>query len=782
MGILFVPGTGPGVATAMEARETRNLRLVEIGVLEKLRQLPPDERVSALGAAIGLAPPGEREGLVLLLVELASKSVPQKGLRLGAWFGKHRLSHNETAREGAIEVLTRHWRVIPPGLRQVALAAGRGCWEGAFDALEPGDFAACGVSLSQLTLDACDPALTKFLPSILDHGDSRAGAMAGQALLGLALRLTELSDIALLGINQEAPSLKPVLDAEFLPWTPGAVQGLLEAVAVGVASFESHKRKEVLLAALVLLESPRQGVGGVGGVVGGGGRDALADLALDSESPAAQTLRSVFRRARAPLGRQRAWVWLRERAVAAACTERIARAPTRLDHEVLLRLGHLALAPARNRDLAIVPIATKPAPVGQTPPGATPGRRLLADGVVPDQSVLSALSPMARRSVPRLIEALDANTTTRTLALDPFLTDPDPIARFNAARVTMGPTARDYCFDREGTIARHNALRASSAGIRESGRLRVGDGARRRFARGLCRSSHRAVRLIGGAEFDRVTPGGASTLQLLAARRTHTTDPGAFADWVRGIVDSAAPGEVVGTLMVCRRIGAIAAVESILLAIIADSLTETATTETAATDAAKGASRVVATAVACLGELRAPRIVSVLRECMARHPDARVRANAADGLGRLRTVGTGSLSLDEVSIEEHHRVRGSVLRALLTPWPEPKGNGQEVDKTSQAAESLAVMLEDSRPSYRLAGVWVVQRSLRSGLEGVIGQRWDRLASRVRWLADEDFDPSVRARAVVVTNRLDAAMAGLGPRGVGGVGGGGGVGMRGGVML
>ncbi len=749
----------------MVASFAKNRGVGKVGVLEKLGSLPPAERLAAVASVIAVAPPAEREGLVLLLVELASKADSLDRGR-GAWFGRRRRVLQEATRQGAVGVLARHWKEIPASLRQVALAAGRGCWHEAFGALEPAGCAACGVSLGQLSLDACDPALTRHLPTVLDLGDSRAAAMAGQALLGLALRLTELSDTALLGIDPATPALQPLLDAEFPVWTPEAVQGLLKAVAAGVETYDNHRRKEVLLAALVLLESPRQGIGGLGG------RDALLDLAAESDSPAARTLRSVFRRARAPIGRQRAWLWLREWTVAVSCTERIAEAPSLLDHEVVLQLGHLALAPARSRHLGIIPIATRPAPADQTAPGVPQGRRLHPRGVVPDRAVLSALSPTARRHVPRLIESLDANDAARALALDPFLLDPDPIARLNAARVAKGPGVKDFCFDSEGVIARHASLRATGMGIAESGRLRVGDGARRRFASGLRRSPHRAVRAIGAAEHDRITPGGANTLQLLAARRAHTADPGAFADWVRGIVESADPGEVVGALMTCRRIGAVAAVESILLAIIADSLSESSLTI-----AATGKSRVAATAVACLGELRTPRTESVLGECFRRHPDARVRANAAEALGRMRSARTHSLSLAEVATDEHHRVRASVLRAILTPLPEPKGWGPVRDthtaETTTAAESLAAMLEDTRPSYRLAAVWVVQRSLRSGLAGGIGRRWDRVAGRVRWLADEDTDPSVRARAVVVTSRLDAAIAGLGPKGFlcGGSGGG-----------
>ena len=703
--------------------------------IRMLRKLPPEERLAAVGAAFGLTPACEAEPLALLLIELASKSSPGRGLR-GTRRGTAGLARTSAA---AVLLLATRWRVVPPGLRQVALAAGRGRWAESLAALQPGQLAVHGEAIAELAIDSGDPALTGCLPPILALAESRAAAMAGQALLAIALRLSEPVHLGLLGLEETSPSLRPLLDAEAAPWTPAAVGELLAAVAAAVQGFENHGRKEVLLAALLLLESPRQTIGG---------GDALAVLVTDRDAPAGQTLRSAFRRAKAPIARQRAWLWLREEAVAAACTERIARAPTPADHAVLLALGHLAIAPARARHLAIVPIATRPAPSDQLPPGVPAGCRVHPTGPVPDRRTLAALPPACRRQVPRLVAALDADETTRAMALEPLLLEADPIARWNAAQVLVGGHARDYCFDRHALIAGHAALRACSLGVREAGRPRAADGPRRRFASGLARSPHPVVRAIGRAETDRLTPGGQNRLQLLAALRLHRATPEAFADWVRGRVESDDPSAGVAAMMVARRIGAVAAIEAVLLRLVAGSLATPA----------PGASRLAATAVASLGDLRSPRTESVLRECLRTHPDARVRANAAEALGRSRRPTTRDRLPAETAAETHHRVRASVLRAMLLPWPEPKG-----DRATDAAEALSAMLVDPRAEHRLAGVWVVQRSLRSGLEGELGRRWERLAGRVRWLADEDTDADVRTRATVVTTRLDAAIAGLGPK-------------------
>ena len=700
-----------------------------------LRKLPAEERLAAVGAAFGIAPAPEREPLALLLIELASKSSPGPGLR---WTGR-RAAGLARASAAAVSLLATRWRAVPPGLRQVALAAGRGRWGESLASLSSDQLALDGESIAELAIDSGDPALTGCLPQILEHADPRAAAMAGQALLAIALRLSDQIDLGLLGLEESSPSLRPVLDADAAPWTPAAVGSLLAAVTDAVQGFENHGRKEVLLAALILLEGPRQTIGG---------GDALTALVTDRDAPAGQTLRSAFRRAKAPIARQRAWLWLREEAVAAACTERIARAPTLADHAVLLALGHLAIAPARARHLAIVPIATRPAPTDQLPPGVPDGRRVHPTGPVPDRHTLAVLSPACRRQVPRLVAGLDADETTRAMALEPLLLEPDPIARWNAARVLGGAHARDYCFDRDALIAGHAALRACALGVREAGRPRAADGPRRRFAAGLARSPHPVVRGIGQIESDRLTPGGRNQLQLLAARRLHRATPEAFADWVRGRVESDDPAAGVAAMMVARRISAVAAIEAVLLRLVADSLASPA----------PGVSRLAATGVASLGDLRSPRTESVLRECLTAHPDARVRANAAEALGRSRRPATRERLPSETVAETHHRVRASVLRAMFLPWPEPKS-----ERTTEAAEALSAMLVDPRAEHRLAGVWVVQRSLRLGLEGELGRRWERLAGRVRWLADEDTDADVRTRATVVTTRLDAAIAGLGPR-------------------
>jgi hypothetical protein len=679
-----------------------------------LRRLRPDERVIALASVLAYAAPEEREPLTLLLIELATTP------------GQPRVT------EAAAQALAQGWRYTPINLRQLALVACRPLWPRVFTQPEHSEILRSGQSISEWALDACHPAAIPVLGRILEGAESPAPAAASQALLAFAVRVSGEDDPGLLGLDPSSPALRPVLDGGVEPWADSDLAALAQVVARAVETFDAHRRKELLLATILLLEHPRSS---------GPTALPLRRLIADEESAAGAALRAAFRRARAPIARRRAWQWLRESSVAAACAERVARAPSMADHAAVLSLGHLALAPARATHLRLVSITTRPVPQSQAPPGVAPGgKRLHPEGPAPDRATLASLSPAARRQAPRLVAAMRGDESAKSLALDPFLADPDPLARLNAARVAPAGPQRDFCFDTYETIARHAALAWSACGTAESERVRAGDAHRRRFAASLARSPHPAVRSIALEEHARVSPGSGEPSASLAARRAFAADASAFIDWVRDAVRGGDAEAAVAALMTCRRIRAVGAIEPIVLSVLRGSFA----------DRDRPPARLVATAVACLGDLRAVRIAGLLSECLARHPDARVRANAAEAIGRCRSPDPWRRMLEESIGDEHHRVRASTLRTLLTPWPDLKPGGEA---PAAAVHGLASMLLDQRPPHRLAGVWVVQRSLSPAARSLIGRRWSELTARVRSLATADPDAAVRARAAAVTRRL-----------------------------
>lgn len=701
----------------------------------ELARLQPAARLAAIGSAWPHASAAERREFAWLLIQLASAGVEDARTR------RRLAPQSKEAAARAIGLLAVHWAAFDTETRRVAIAAGRGNWSSGLAAMSELELLSAGRSLAELATDTDDPALLPVLGRVLQSATGGHVQAAARALLVLSFRHASPVDPSSLGIDTGSALMSAPLDPVPAQRDPADVRRLLEVVASSVEGFEDHGRKDVLLAALVLLEGPRWPKCTA---------DPLAAIARDAGSAAFSALRTAFRRGRVPLARQRAWLWLREESLAAACLDRLGRATTAEDHRLVLELGHLCLAPARSRSLAIVPLTTGPAAANTRPPHVSAAQRLHPGGAVPDRATLAGLPVAARRCLPAFVASLRAAESPTTLALEPMLVDPDPVARLSACRVVPKAGARDWCFDTHPAIARHGALRTCALGIAESSRARAGDAHRRQAADALARSPHSVVRRIGRSELERLSPGGRSPLSRLAARRLWLSDPAAFADWAREATDGPASAGVEA-LMTVRNIRAAAAVETLLLSIVRDSMDASGRRDP----------KLVATAVACLGGSTSTRAVSVLEGCLARHADPRVRSNAAEALGRQRRLpgvhGSGAPK-DAAFGDEHHRVRASVVRAALTSEPKPTGPA-----VTMAVEVVSDMLTDPRPSHRLAGVWVVQRSLGASMEPAAGLKWERVVGRIRWLADEDSDEAIRRRAGLVTHRVNAAMRGLGPR-------------------
>lgn len=701
--------------------------------IQLLSKLSPAERLVAIDVAWPHAAAEERQRFAWLALDLADAGngpVRRKRRGCGREIGDH-----------ALGLLLRGWSDVTGDVQKLALAVGRGRWAAALESLGDDGVLTAGRSIGALANATDDAAFLPALGRVLREGPSKSVQASARALLAAALRRVEPIPAEWIGTAQDSAILRQPLDPEPPVWRSADVQVLLNEVAKGARTFEVHGRRELLLAALVLLEGPRRRLCPA---------DPLATIARDPESVAFASLRAAFRRGRVPLARQRAWVWLREDSLAAACLERLGSAKTPAEHQVVLDRGVLSLAPARCKRLAILPVATRPAPARTTPPGVSVGSRLHPGGPVPDRAAVERLTVSARRMLPRWVSALDGTQACRVLALEGLLTDTDPVTRLASARAVPGSDVRDYCFDAASPIARHAALRVSSLGVAESSRSRGGDASRRNFARTLVRSPHTAVRAIGKQELDRVRVGQRPVLSRLAARRLWLADADAFAHWMGEAIEGPVT-DAVDAIMTARQIGAVACVEGRLLSIVRDSIASPGGRDP----------RMVATAVACLGQLSSTRVVSLLEGCLFRHTDPRVRSNAAEALGRQRRLPDAAKLEGRMLADEHHRVRGSVARATIAIEPKPGSKG-----VIHAIDLIGEMLTDSRSSHRLAGVWVVQRSLGAGGKGAFGARWARLVGRVRWLGDEDADAAIRRRAGVVTHRVDAAMVGLGPNAAG----------------
>lgn len=690
-----------------------------------LQRLRPAERVAAISQAWPWASAQEHESYGWALLDLAASQGVAGGV------GKHG-SRRDAVRMDALAALAIGWATLGEDARRVGVSVGRGCWESVLAALGPSGWSRAGRSLAVLSRDTGDPAFLAALGELVVRGEREAVGAAARALLTASCRVVPSVEPGWLGTQAQAEAFRPVLDPTPPVWSSADVASLLETVASGVDTFADHGRREVLLAALVLLDGPRR-------------RwcrsDPLAEIAREPRSAAFRTLRTAFRQGRFPLARQRAWLWLREESLAAACLDRIGRASSFQDHLALLDFGHLALAPARAGRLRMLEIATVVPSRRTLPPGAVGARRLHPEGVAPARAVLRELPVRARRRVPWIVSLLSGPESARAFALESFLTDDDAVARLAAARECSSGMIDDFCFDPHAVVARHAATRRCGIGVSESRRPRAADAERLAQSTKLTGSPHAAVRSIGVLECARLRAGNC-TLSRLAARRLWQRDRQTFRDWVRGELASGEAG--IAALMAARAVGAVGALEGTLFGLVRDSLDRSGAPDP----------RVVATAVACLGELRSTRADSVLEQCVRHHTDARTRSNAAEALGRGRR-GCFGLLADLAGEGEHHRLRGGVVRAALAVETKP---GEP--NTLRAIDTVESMLTDGRWQHRLAGVWAVQRSLGAGVARAAGARWDRVACRLRWLADEDGDAAIRRRAALVTHRLDMGRFGV----------------------
>jgi hypothetical protein len=110
----------------------------------------------------------------------------------------------------------------------------------------------------------------------------------------------------------------------------------------------------------------------------------------------------VLRWDRDPLIRRAAWRWAPVESIGAAAIERLSRTSTVAEHEVVLRLGHLAARPIRRQRLAMIAIPTQGG-TGAVRPG----------GVLPTADQIVQLTAEARRQVVRMASATGTDLAAR---------------------------------------------------------------------------------------------------------------------------------------------------------------------------------------------------------------------------------------------------------------------------------------------------------------------------------------------------------------------------------
>lgn len=497
--------------------------------------------------------------------------------------------------------------------------------------------------------------------------------------------------------------------------SPGSGVGLEEALAAALRSIAEHARRGVALAAVVLLDTPRR----IRWRRHDSGRSAGSVLTTALQGGAGlDAVRAALRTSSRPIARLRAWEWLGEATEGEGLLDRVRRAALPIEHELVLSRWHLSLHPRRMRALRRHAGVSRGKPTGILPPG----------WVVP------RLSADARHGAAALAFADPARAAE---SLEPALGDGDELVRLASARVAPARLVADLCFDSDDRVARAAALRLSRVGVHVPGRSAALDVAAGTLPR-LRRSPHESVRRLAVQEGRRVLGRGTGAEAGLALRMALRDDPEGALAGVRRLIRDGVLEERVAGLLAARRAGLGGALEGDLLQILAS----------------LSPPRLMATAATVLADCGSAASVAALRSVLDA-PDARVRANALQSLGRVaaRDRGgpaspvIGALASDPAPIDDH-RARANLVRAMIEATPAR-------DSVPCALHELGAMLADRRALHRLAGAWLAGRCLPGEGRRRLADGFVELSARVERLAEDDADPRVRARASACLRRLHA---------------------------
>ncbi len=391
----MVPGNSSEIFTDLKALPGR---------LGLLRTLPVCTRVTAIEQTIGVSSETEAQALGDELIRTIG------GVATGA-------KPNARLLNAALPALAAAWARFTHDQRRSAgaLLAGAGLW-------------AEWRRLLRETASAHAPAMRRAVAEAIGGCPG-----CGTAALLVTLLADPDSSVADAAEGALRNLVNAALDSRELAGHPDLDEELESAIADAARAFPDHRRRGVLESAALLLTPERWGArhGLQAGVHRAEG--AAEETLVRWHSPLVRwfsgrsdethfALRSVVRKSTDPRMRARAWDWLGPRgdAVAGAALDRVARAASLEDHEALLPRTHLLANPVRARRASMIGN-----PAGRKPAGTA----------IPDAAMIPRLSVQSRRGLPRLVAALHLTDEARAGALAPLLDDPDPIARYAAARL-----------------------------------------------------------------------------------------------------------------------------------------------------------------------------------------------------------------------------------------------------------------------------------------------------------------------------------------------------------
>ena len=717
--------------------------------LRRARLLPAGLRAFALGEALPWLDGNDRQRAAAWLIRRAGRGDRLEGLsavlsRLGSLvFG----GVSVPAGQEALFQLARCWHAVPEGLRDGALAAaGPARWVRAVDRASMLDDPQARSSAAELAglvagRQGSLVALERVVPMLADP-DKGVAQAAERALVRATGRAAELGVETTPALSDAGNGLETA-----------TVSGVEGVVAQAVVGFDEHRRFGVLLAALAVLSEAGASAGRRG--IGSPLANWLAAKPAAHAKGSHGAMRSVLRKAELPLARQRALSWLVMDHLAQAATDRLSRATTPAEHEVVLDRVHLTrrrLRASRIAGMQARPKLRQTAAGLSAEPLGTPPLDWPEACPVPGEATIERLSASARAGLAEWLAALQIDRATRARVLAPRLGDDEPRVRLSLAVHGPPTLVEDLVYDPHAGVARLAVLSLSRLGEPLES-VPAATQPVEPWLGALDRHPDPIVRLVGRQELARAGKLGAGPLAACSARAALArTD--AKATWLVAAIEDGPVEARVEAIALARRLGLPATHTGAREALLAAVMVAGPAGGLASDDERQ---RVAATAVRALSTAPGREVTRAI-EAACRYPAPRVRANAVEALDDRRRRGLmdeGHDRFAEVAMaltgDEHQRVRANAVRAGLIGIEGKPGRAAR-----QACEAaLRTMLGDDRAAHRVSGLWVAGRVLRRGPELSLGRRWTELAAVIADMARHDADADARGRASACLGSLEA---------------------------
>ncbi len=641
----------------------------------RLRQLGPSQRLAALRASLPFASGRLKDALALEIAELVVSERGWAAWDATSWdpvaivarvFGRSRAERAAIA----MEILVRNWGGFSPETKALVLAVGEGEWEGVVRRA-----AALGNATDRV-------GVARF---IRDLGDaSLVGVLADLLVVEHAPPAREVVERCLVGFCAAAARRK-----ERRPDSRAGVEG---GVVRALETWAVHRRRGVLLGALLLLDLPA--------LSGGRGmaRSPLVAWFEEGEGPSHVSLRSLLRRSRDPMTRVRALEWVWREKYSAACLDRLSQ-PGRAEEDVVIAArGHLTIRPARARRVRMLRVRSGAMPAPERVPEAR-----------------------QRLGLVRLARALGGPAGAREDALRVLASDPSPRVRHAAVRAIGSTDLAAACEDADGRVASAAFLRWSALGSGREIRSPALAQARHGVLERLRQSGHGRVRAWAEEE----TAGEFEPAQA----RSRLVARWGLRDDREGTLARVRAGLGSGDLRFPRLARLLMISAELERELVAGS--------------GHPDPRFASACVSALGDVDTSSARQALERCV-RHEDGRVASNAMEALHRFvrRTGQARSAVSIEFKDDSRHRVRATLLRVLAL-------DGED----GVVVEALGSMLRDERGGHRLAGAWLAERLACPAAPPAYVARWNELATRVGELARSDADERVRRRAARCGRRM-----------------------------